>query len=82
MLGSGVVIDDGGLILTNYHVVDGSDNLEVTLADGSTASAQLVGSDRANDLAVIRADLSGRQGVNLEVPIPVPWETAMKFLLV
>ena len=59
--GSGVIIDGGGTILTNYHVVAGSDNLEVTLADGSTASAQIIGTDPGNDLAVIRADVSGRQ---------------------
>ncbi len=59
--GSGVIIDQRGFILTNYHVVAGSDNLEVTLADGSTASARVLGSDPANDLAVIQADVSGRQ---------------------
>jgi putative serine protease PepD len=55
-LGSGVIIDDRGFILTNYHVVSGADTLEVTLADGSTASATLVGRDPGNDLAVIRID--------------------------
>jgi S1-C subfamily serine protease len=55
-LGSGVIIDEEGFILTNYHVVSGADNLEVTLADGSTVPGTLVGSDPGNDLAVIRID--------------------------
>jgi putative serine protease PepD len=54
--GSGVIIDETGFILTNYHVVSGADSLEVTLADGSTAAATVVGSDPGNDLAVIRID--------------------------
>ncbi len=55
-LGSGIIIDEQGLILTNYHVVSGADTLEVTLADGSTAEATVVGSDPGNDLAVVRID--------------------------
>jgi putative serine protease PepD len=54
--GSGVIIDETGFILTNYHVVSGADTLEVTLADGSTAAATLVGRDPGSDLAVIRID--------------------------
>jgi putative serine protease PepD len=54
--GSGVIIDETGFILTNYHVVSGADSLEVTLADGSTLPATLVGRDPGNDLAVIRID--------------------------
>jgi putative serine protease PepD len=54
--GSGVIIDETGFILTNYHVVSGADSLEVTLADGSTLTATLVGRDPGNDLAVIRID--------------------------
>jgi putative serine protease PepD len=54
--GSGVIIDEQGFILTNYHVVSGADSLEVTLADGSTLPATLVGRDPGNDLAVIHID--------------------------
>ena len=54
--GSGVIIDDEGFILTNYHVVSGADVIEVTLDDGSTLAATVVGSDPGNDLAVIRVD--------------------------
>jgi len=53
-LGSGMIIDTQGHILTNYHVAGGATKLEVTLADGSKYPAQLVGGDPKTDLAVIR----------------------------
>ena len=58
--GSGIVIDSDGSILTNNHVIAGADSLEVRFADGSTASATVVGRDPGNDLALIRADLEGQ----------------------
>ena len=58
-LGSGIIIDEQGLILTNYHVVSGADSLEVTLTDGSTLPATLAGYDSGNDLAVVRIDPPG-----------------------
>ena len=58
-VGSGVVLDRSGHILTNYHVVQGASDLIVELADGTTATAELLGADEGNDLAVIRADLPG-----------------------
>jgi serine protease Do len=54
--GSGVVISDQGDIVTNAHVVDGADTLEVKLSDGTTLPATLVGSDVYSDLAVIKID--------------------------
>lgn len=57
--GSGVVIDEKGYVLTNYHVVAGATNLEVKFADGTAAAAEVMGVDPGNDLAVIRADVSG-----------------------
>jgi S1-C subfamily serine protease len=59
--GSGIVVDDQGTILTNNHVVADATNLEVTFSDGTTASAQVVGTDPGSDLAVIRADVSGEK---------------------
>jgi S1-C subfamily serine protease len=52
--GTGIVIDEDGNILTNNHVVSGATTIEVRFADGSTSPATLVGTDPANDLAVIR----------------------------
>jgi putative serine protease PepD len=55
--GSGFVVDDRGYILTNNHVVENADSLEVTLADKSKVPAKLVGRDPNNDLAVIRINI-------------------------
>ena len=60
-VGSGIIIDEQGFILTNYHVIADADNLEVRLADGTTVSAQVVGRDPGNDLAVIRANVSDEE---------------------
>jgi len=59
--GSGIIIDEQGLILTNYHVIANADNLEVGFADGTTVSAEVVGRDPGNDLAVIRANVSDQE---------------------
>jgi serine protease DegQ len=53
-LGSGVIVSGDGYILTNYHVVEGADEIEVGLADGRKAAASIVGTDPETDLAVIR----------------------------
>jgi len=55
-LGSGVIIDSKGYIVTNNHVVAGADELEVILADGARFPASLVGTDPRTDLAVIRIE--------------------------
>jgi S1-C subfamily serine protease len=52
--GSGVLITPDGFVLTNNHVVEDSNGLEVSLTDGRTFSAQVIGTDPATDLAVIR----------------------------
>ncbi|WP_188189387.1 S1C family serine protease [Nonomuraea sp. SYSU D8015] len=54
--GSGVVLSDDGLILTNNHVVQGQNALTVKFNDGRTSKASVVGTDPATDLAVIRAE--------------------------
>jgi serine protease DegQ len=53
-LGSGVIVSGDGYILTNYHVVEGADEIEVGLADGRKSAASVVGTDPETDLAVIR----------------------------
>jgi serine protease Do len=53
-MGSGFVIDSAGLIVTNNHVIDGADSIQVHFTDGSTLKAELVGRDPKIDLAVLR----------------------------
>ena len=53
-LGSGVVVDTDGHILTNYHVVEGSDEVTVTFSDGTVGQADVVGTDPGNDIAMIK----------------------------
>jgi len=56
-LGSGVLVSAEGYLLTNSHVVDGADDIEVTLSDGRSAAAQVVGTDADSDLALLRIAL-------------------------
>ena len=56
-LGSGVIVSGEGYIVTNNHVVESADEIEVALSDGRTSSAQVIGSDPESDLAVIRVNL-------------------------
>lgn len=56
-LGSGVVIRDDGYIITNNHVIDKSEDIEVRMFDGSEHPAELVGVDEQSDLAVLKIDL-------------------------
>ena len=55
-LGSGVIISDGGAILTSLHVVEGASLITVTFADGTTAPATITGAQPENDIAVIQPD--------------------------
>ena len=56
-LGSGVIMSGQGYILTNDHVIRGADAIQVTLRDGRTAPARVVGTDPGTDLAVLKIDL-------------------------
>ncbi|CAA0114497.1 Serine endoprotease DegS [BD1-7 clade bacterium] len=56
-LGSGVIVDDAGLIITNLHVIKDADEILVLLYDGRNALARVVGTDRATDLAILQIDL-------------------------
>ncbi|MDZ4201796.1 MAG: Do family serine endopeptidase [Gallionella sp.] len=58
-LGSGVIVSPDGYILTNHHVVEAADQIEVALADGRKTRAHVVGSDPETDLAVIKIELPG-----------------------
>jgi serine protease DegQ len=57
--GSGVIIDaQRGYVVTNHHVVESADEIEITLIDGRNFTAQLLGSDRGTDIALLRIDAS------------------------
>ena len=62
-LGSGFIIDADGVVITNHHVIDGADEVEGVLQNGLVLDAQIVGSDPATDIAVLR--------VSPEQPLPV-----------
>ena len=57
-VGSGVIVNSDGYILTNHHVVDGALEIRVELMDNRTLTAKLVGSDRASDVAVLKIEAS------------------------
>ena len=56
-LGSGVIVSPEGYILTNNHVVDGADEIDVTLSDGRKARATVIGTDPETDLAILKIEL-------------------------
>ena len=57
--GSGVIMTEDGYIATNYHVVQGANKVQVTLHNGESYPAKIIGSDPANDIAVIKIDAKG-----------------------
>lgn len=56
-LGSGVILSTDGHIVTNNHVIEGADAIQVLLSDGRNAAAQIIGTDPATDLALLQVDL-------------------------
>jgi serine protease Do len=64
-LGSGVIVSPDGYILTNNHVIDGADDIQVELTDGRTFTAKLVGSDKPSDLALLKVTASDLHPLSL-----------------
>jgi putative serine protease PepD len=74
--GSGVVMDGEGHVLTNHHVVSGASSVRLVLSSGRTVTAEVVGSDADDDIAVLRADAgdlrAARLGVSADLRIGQP----------
>lgn len=64
-LGSGVIIGGEGYILTNQHVIDGADEILISLADGRGSEAVVIGEDRDTDIAILQVPISGLAGIRL-----------------
>ncbi|HEY3597690.1 MAG TPA: Do family serine endopeptidase [Paraburkholderia sp.] len=64
-LGSGVIVSSEGYILTNQHVVDGADQIEIALADGRTTQAKVIGVDPETDLAVLKVNMTNLPTITL-----------------
>ena len=64
-LGSGVIFDRKGYVITNQHVIEGADSTTILLSDGQEASAEIVGEDFLTDLAVLKIDIPELKAVEL-----------------
>ncbi|MCP8314798.1 MAG: trypsin-like peptidase domain-containing protein [archaeon] len=64
-IGSGVIINSKGYIVTNHHVIAGSDRIDVTLVDGRKLSGRLVGADASSDIAIVKVDEEGLPAAEL-----------------
>jgi len=66
-VGSGILIDNQGHILTNYHVVDHARRLKVTIYDGKTFNAKVIGTDKLTDLAVLKIEIDSNSPNNINI---------------
>jgi len=64
-LGSGVIVSPDGYVLTNHHVVEGADEIQLVLNDGRQLSARIRGTDPESDLAVLKTDATGLPAITL-----------------
>jgi serine protease Do len=62
--GSGVIISEDGYIVTNNHVIDAADNIQITLNDNKSYKAKLVGTDPSSDIALLKIDEKGLPFIN------------------
>lgn len=72
-IGSGTIISDDGLVVTNHHVVSNGRTFRVTLSDKRELSATLVGEDPLTDLAVLRLDMDEVKNSGRPLPTPASW---------
>jgi serine protease DegS len=70
-LGSGVIMNPAGYILTNHHVIDGATEIRVSMHDGREMAATLIGSDAEVDLAVLKINLSDLPYINIAEQVPL-----------
>jgi S1-C subfamily serine protease len=75
--GSAIILTEDGRLVTNAHVVDGASQVDVTLADGSSYEATVVGTDATSDLAVLQLDATGLPAATLADGLPQVGDTAV-----
>ena len=80
--GSGFVIDPRGYILTNYHVVEGAQSIEVVLGDQSRYPAKFIGADQRNDVALVKIEPKGKQLVALQLGDSATLQVGQKVLAI
>jgi len=80
--GSGVIIDQQGHVLTNYHVVKGADKISITLADGMEVDGRVSGTDPENDLAVVQFDPKGKALTTIPFGNSAALKVGMKVLAI
>jgi len=76
-IGTGVIYRSDGYIITNNHVVEGSRNVEVAFADGSTEQGQVVGVDPTTDIAVVKVDRSNLPAASFSGTDPIVGQMAV-----
>jgi len=70
-LGSGVIISNEGYVITNQHVIDGADEILISLPDGRGSQAILIGEDKETDIAILQIPISGLSSIKLAPEQPV-----------
>jgi S1-C subfamily serine protease len=80
--GSGVIIDQLGHVLTNYHVIKGADKISITLADGAVVDGKVTGYDPENDLAVLQFDPKGKTLITIAFADSAQLQVGQKVLAI
>src|SRR5262252_759330 len=80
--GSGFVIDNKGYVLTNFHVVQGAQSIEVVLGDQSRYSAKFIGADQRNDVALLKVEPKGKPLMALQLGDSAALQVGQKVLVI